>query len=144
MSKRVSQAKKEQIANRAGYCCEYCRSNTDFSPDPFSVEHIIPLSKEGSSAMNNLAYSCQGCNNRKYTHIEAINPVTTEVVRLFHPRKDKWIDHFQWSLDKTVIIGITPPGRASVSKLGLNRKGVVNLRQFLIEIGGHPPEERKI
>ncbi len=139
MSRRISQIKKEKIAKRASYCCEYCRSNSDYSPDPFSVEHIIPLSKEGSDALNNLAFSCQGCNNRKYNHTEAIDPVTNEIVRLFHPRNDKWQDHFQWSLDKTNLIGITPSGRATVAKLDLNRKGVVNLRHVLVEIGGHPP-----
>ena len=139
MSRRISKAKKEQVAKRAGNCCEYCRSNADFSPDPFSVEHIIPLSKKGSGALSNLAYSCQGCNNRKYNHTKAIDPVTSEIVRLFHPRNDKWLDHFQWSLDKTAIIGITPYGRATVAKLDLNRKGVVNLRDVLVEIGEHPP-----
>jgi hypothetical protein len=143
MSKRISKTKKDQIANRAGNCCEYCRSNENFSPDPFSVEHIIPSSKEGPDTLTNLAFSCQGCNNRKYNHTEAIDPVTNEIVRLFHPRNDNWQEHFQWSLDQTTIIGVTPSGRATVAKLDLNRKGVVNLRHVLVGIGEHPPGTKK-
>ncbi|WP_322744466.1 MULTISPECIES: HNH endonuclease signature motif containing protein [unclassified Coleofasciculus] len=67
---------KEAIARRAGGCCEYCRSQARFSPDPFSIEHIIPRSKNGTDEDDNLALACQGCNNRKYTHVEARDPVS--------------------------------------------------------------------
>lgn len=140
MPKRISDSKKKQVASRARFCCEYCLSQADFSPDPLSVEHITPVSKGGSDDLDNLAHSCQGCNNRKYIHTEAIDPVTNTVVRLFHPRKDQWSDHFQWSTDQSIIIGLTPSGRATIEKLDLNRKGVVNLRHVLVLIGEHPPK----
>ncbi len=41
--------------------------------DDFSVEHITPKSSGGTDDPENLAMSCQGCNNRKYTALEAIN-----------------------------------------------------------------------
>lgn len=140
MPKRISNRQKSQVAQRAGFCCEYCLSQADFSPDSFSVEHIIPISKGGADDKDNLAYSCQGCNNRKYTHTEALDPVTNTVVPLFHPRQSQWQDHFQWSADQTLVIGITPIGRATISQLQLNRKGVVNLRRVLKLIGEHPPK----
>jgi len=140
MPKRISDSRKKQVAERARLYCEYCLSQSDFSPDSFSVEHIIPVSKSGSNDLDNLAYSCQGCNNRKYIHTEAIDPVTNTVIRLFHPREDRWSDHFQWSTDQSMIIGLTPSGRATVEKLDLNRKGVVNLRHVLTLIGEHPPK----
>jgi hypothetical protein len=127
------------LAERAKGCCEYCLSQEQYSPDPFSIEHIIPLSKGGVGTSDNLALSCQGCNNRKYTSTEAFDPVSQSTVPLFHPRQHSWSDHFVWSDDGTQILGITPIGRASVEKLQLNRNGLVNLRRIPSGIGEHPP-----
>lgn len=63
---RVTLKQRATVAERARHCCEYCRSQERYSLDSFSVEHIIPLAKEGISNLDNLAFSCQGCNNRKY------------------------------------------------------------------------------
>jgi 5-methylcytosine-specific restriction endonuclease McrA len=64
---KLTAKQKEAIAHRASGCCEYCRSQARFSPDPFSIEHIIPRSKGGTDENGNLALACQGCNNRKYS-----------------------------------------------------------------------------
>ncbi|MEM1327983.1 MAG: HNH endonuclease signature motif containing protein [Bacteroidota bacterium] len=82
--------RKQQIEERANGCCEYYLCPADFCPDPFSIEHIQPLVKEGSENLDNLAFSCQGCNNRKYVFTEAIDPVSGKIVPLYHPRKDDW------------------------------------------------------
>ena len=89
----------------------------------------------------NLALSCQGCNNHKFTAVEAVDPASGNVAPLFHPRRDAWRDHFTWSEDATLMIGLTPSGRATVKKLRLNRPGLVNLRIALRSVGQHPPEE---
>ncbi|MCC6281568.1 MAG: HNH endonuclease, partial [Saprospiraceae bacterium] len=39
----------------------------------------------------------------------------------------------------THVFGRTAVGRATVEKLGLNRMGVVNLREVLVMVGTHPP-----
>jgi hypothetical protein len=88
-----------------------------------------------------LALACQGCNNHKYNKTQAPDPVTSAVVFLFHPRRQRWRDHFCWSEDGTHIVGLTPPGRATVAALHLNRAGLVNLRAVLYAAGKHPPEE---
>jgi 5-methylcytosine-specific restriction endonuclease McrA len=85
---------KQTIVQRAQACCEYCISQVKFSPDPFSIEHIIPKSKGGTDTSDNLALSCQGCNNRKYIHTEAIDLVTGSSVSLYHPRQQAWTEHF--------------------------------------------------
>ena len=64
-----------------------------------------------------LARACQGCNSRKYVAIEALDPVTGETVPLYHPRRDRWLEHFAWNEDDTLIIGLTPTGRTTVEKL---------------------------
>ena len=129
---------KQAVAQRARECCEYCQSQARFSPDPFSVEHIVPRSRGGTDADTNLAWSCQGCNNRKYTSVEALDPVSGETAPLYHPRRQRWHEHFAWNEDYTVVLGLTPTGRATVEKLQLNRTGVVNLRRVLHRIDAHP------
>ena len=120
---------------------EYCRAIERYSPDPLSVEHIVPRSKGGDGSPRNLAGSCQGCNNHKYRSTEAPDPQTGEMVLLFHPRRQRWRDHFAWSLDLTRVVGITPTGRATVELLRLNRMGLVNMRRVLWKEGIHPPHE---
>ena len=69
------------------------------------------------------------------------DPVSGELIPLFHPLKQKWRDHFMWSDGFTLIIGLTPTGRATVDALQLNREGLVNLRRILYSMGEHPPAE---
>lgn len=132
---------KAEVAHRSGQCCEYCWSQSRFSPDPFSVEHILPRSKGGNNELGNLAFSCQGCNNRKYNHVVGRDPVNGNWVPLYHPRRQGWGDHFVWNEDYTLILGLTPTGRATVERLQLNREGVVNLRRALRLINEHPPQQ---
>jgi hypothetical protein len=138
---RPSSRQRETIARRAHYCCEYCKSQDEFSTQSFSVEHIVPRSRGGPTTLENLAFSCQCCNNAKYTKTQGIDPVTKEAVPLFHPRQQVWSDHFAWSDDYTHIVGLTPSGRATVATLDLNRSRLINLRRVLYAMGEHPPVE---
>ena len=133
-----ARSQRNLVAERAHHCCEYCYSPQDFSPDPFCIEHLIPLAHGGTDAPGNLAFACQGCNNYKYTSASAIDPVTGETVTLYHPRVDKWPDHFMWGREYQIIIGLTAKGRATVEKLRLNRDSVVNLRRVLYLTDEHP------
>lgn len=139
MSKRLSQKNRKFVAKRAQHCCEYCVSLRAYSPDPFCVEHIFPISQGGTSDLENLAYSCNGCNNYKYAHTTALDPLTGIAVPLFHPRNDIWDFHFRWSPDSKIIVGITPIGRATVTRMKLNRLALQNQRGLLFDIGKHPP-----
>jgi hypothetical protein len=138
---RVTPQQKRVVAERARGCCEYCRSQARFALQPFSVEHIIPRSQGGQTTLDNLALACQGCNNHKYTKTEGPDPVSGDNVSLYHPRQQRWRDHFAWNDDFTLIIGLTPTGRATVETLRLNREGLVNLRWILYAMGEHPPAE---
>jgi 5-methylcytosine-specific restriction endonuclease McrA len=91
---RISPSQRARVFERAKGCCEYCQSQERYSPDSFSVEHIVPLSSGGASTLDNLAFACQGCNNRKYTHTQAFDPISQSIVSLFQPRQQRWIDHF--------------------------------------------------
>ncbi len=126
---------------RACGCCEYCRSQERFSTQTLSIEHIQPRSQGGRTIPANLALACQGCNNHKYNKMRGIDPATGELVPLYHPRKHRWSDHFAWNEDRTLILGLTPTGLATIATLHLNREGVVNLRRALYALGKHPPPE---
>lgn len=129
------------VAERANWRCEYCQSPEYLAPQAFTVEHIIPVILDGSDEPDNLAYACQGCNGSKYDKTEALDPATKLTAPLFHPRLQKWSEHFSWDQMSTHIIGLTPTGRATVAALKLNRKRLVALREILVIFGKHPPEQ---
>ena len=137
---RVTAKKRRLVVERAQGCCEYCLSQVRFSTQSFSIEHIIPQEKGGKTEVENLALSCQGCNNHKYTKTEGYDPVSRQSVPLYHPRQQQWGAHFAWNDDYTLIIGLTATGRATVETLHLNREGVVNLRRLLYTAKKHPPQ----
>ncbi len=132
---------REQISARAHYRCEYCLSPEAFSLDSFTVDHIHPVSAGGSDAPDNLAFACPNCNNRKQDDTMALDPQTGERVPLYHPRRDRWSDHFMWSDDDLTVLPLTAIGRATIVRLQLNRPGVVNIRRALLALGEeHPPQ----
>jgi 5-methylcytosine-specific restriction endonuclease McrA len=139
--RRLTPDERQLVLARARGCCEYCRSQERFAMQPFAIEHILPRSLDGETAPHNLAVACQGCNNHKYNKTRGKDPVTEKSVPLFHPRKQRWRDHFAWDENCTLILGLTPTGRATVEVLHLNREGVVNLRRILYAVGEHPPAE---
>jgi hypothetical protein len=135
----ISAALRRLIADRGQHCCEYCRTQAQYSADSFTVDHIIPRSLGGSTTVDNLALCCYGCNQHKSRRTVVADPVTETPVRLFHPRQQRWEAHFAWNDDFTLMLGLTPTGRVTIAALQLNRPGLVNLRRVLYAIGEHPP-----
>jgi hypothetical protein len=115
--KRVTAQQKRAVAERARGCCEYCHSQARFATQSFSVEHIIPRSHGGKTSLDNLALACEGCNSHKYAKIEGDDAATGETVPLYHPRRQTWRSHFRWNDDFTLIVGLTPTGRATIDAL---------------------------
>ena len=128
------------VETRARRCCEYCKYPLDFSHAAFHIDHIIPTSKGGSIDLKNLALACDKCNNLKWIWTFWKDPKTGKLTPLFHPRKDKWHEHFAWSDDFSMVNGITSKGRATIELLQINRPGLVNVRKALHKIGAHPPQ----
>ena len=136
---KISDALKKQVTNLAQGCCEYCKSQIRFLPNSFEIDHIIPISRGGLSQLENLALACPQCNSHKSDKVSAIDPVSEQIVPLFHPRQMRWTDHFCWSDDTLEIIESTDTGRATMARLRMNRETVMNLRAVLRELGLHPP-----
>ena len=59
----------------------------------------------------------------------SIDQVTGKIVRLFHPRKDKWAVHFM--MHGSFIAGRTAIGRATVRVLNVNDPLTVELREAM-------------
>jgi hypothetical protein len=75
--------------------------------------------------------------------VEARDPLTGQVVRLFNPRTDEWDDHFSWSADGLDIVGRTPIGRATIATLKMNDDKQRYLRALWKKLGLHlPPGDR--
>jgi 5-methylcytosine-specific restriction endonuclease McrA len=59
-SRKPTEKQKQQVRERAGHICEYCKSQADFSSQPFAIEHIFPFVLGGKTVLSNLAFACQG------------------------------------------------------------------------------------
>ncbi|MEZ5043453.1 MAG: HNH endonuclease [Saprospiraceae bacterium] len=138
--KRISKAIKEQVRNRANGICEYCLSQEKFASQSFSIDHVLPEIEGGKGILENLSLACQGCNNFKYTKTNAKDFNSGKMVRLFNPRNDKWLDHFKWNENFTVIIAVSPIGRVTIDALNLNRESLLNQRSLYRAFGIHPPD----
>ncbi len=135
---RLPASIRQVLAERARGRCEYCQSPEAYCPDSFTIEHIVPCQQGGTDDLNNLAWACFGCNGRKYTKMQGVDPQTQQSVALFHPRQQKWYEHFAWSEDLQVLEGRSSLDRRTIAVLDLNRPSVVNLQRVLVMVGEHP------
>ena len=98
----------------------------------------MPIARGGEDTAANWALACCACNLYKATHISGHDPVHDAVSRLFHPREDRWEDHFQVALESGEIVGRTPVGRATVVCLRLNHETQVTARRQWMRLGLFP------
>src|SRR5262245_25621219 len=106
---------------------------------PLVFEHLRPKAAGGPTRRENLWLSCYRCNEFKGTRTEAIDPESGECAPLFNPRRQRWIDHFEWSADGTHIVGLTTTGRATVEALRMNNDFIVTARRRWVAADGSPP-----
>ncbi|MFZ4663378.1 MAG: HNH endonuclease [Caldilineaceae bacterium] len=106
------------------------------------VDHITPRAHEGATAAANLCLACASCNGSKQARVDGIDSQTGERITLFHPRQQRWQEHFAWNADGTRILGITPCGRVTVEVLKLNNPLITVARSVWVNAGLHPPKLR--
>lgn len=132
---------RNQIQQRdRGRCC-YCLTQEINSGIALSFDHILPQSRGGTTCFENLCLACRSCNEYKSDQTEAIDPLTGEVLPLFHPQQQTWNEHFAWTEDGTRIEGKTAIGRATVLALQLNHLTIVAARRRWVSGGWHPPPD---
>ncbi|HET6973426.1 MAG TPA: HNH endonuclease signature motif containing protein [Pyrinomonadaceae bacterium] len=121
---------RRQIRKRAHNLCEYCHLHQDDSPlAALHVEHIIPKVHGGTDDIENLALACIDCNLHKGTNLTEIDPQTSELTELFHPRRQNWDEHFE--LHGVYLVGKTAIGRTTIRVLGMNSDDQIALRSSL-------------
>lgn len=126
------------VARRAFHRCEYCHAPELVFNFRFEVEHVIPVSQGGEDDESNVALACRSCNVHKGADVSGVDSTSGEVVRLFHPRLDRWSEHFHVDRETGRIVGITSVGQATASRLNLNSASQLLARSHWIRLGVFP------
>lgn len=85
---------RKNILRRDNHKCQYC-GRSDLT---LTVDHVLPISREGEDTWENLVCACVLCNNRKgdRTPEEAVMPLKRKPMR---PNHVTFIRHFVGSVD---------------------------------------------
>jgi hypothetical protein len=124
------------VRERARSRCEYCQLSEAFLAIPFEIDHILAQKHGGPTHEDNLALSCFYCNSHKGPNLAGVDPASDRIVRLFHPRRDRWPRHFEW--DGATLRGKTAIGRATIAVLSINNPDAIAVREALMEEGVFP------
>jgi hypothetical protein len=133
---RISEKLRLQVAQNADFKCEYCLTPEFFLATTFHIDHIRSVKHGGKTTLRNLAYACPHCNQNKGSDIASYSN-DDEIVRLFNPRIDFWIEHFE-VLSNGTISSLSSIGEATINTLRINQLERIIFRKSLIEIGVIP------
>lgn len=126
----IDRALRALVRERAANRCEYCGLLQEALPlITFHVEHVIPRQHGGSDDPRNLALACHHCNLHKGPNLSGIDPDSEEIVPLYHPRREKWEEHFSWR--GATVVGLTKVARATIRVLLMNSPARIELRTEL-------------
>lgn len=131
----------ETIRREAKNRCGYCLNPQELIPYKLEIEHLIPKASGGESTKENLWLACRECNAHKSAKTNAVDNLTGKTVKLFNPRTQIWNEHFEFSQNKTEIIGKTPCGRATVGCLQINNFYQTTARSIWVEMNKFPPQD---
>ena len=134
MSRYLSVKLRGRVRATFEDCCAYCKTAEALTVATFEIEHIIPISLDGPSDFDNLCLACPACNRFKSNRTHGALP-DGGTVELFHPKNDNWADHFDWSVDGTVIVALTNRAAVTVNLLRMNRPQVVDIRSLWVDAG---------
>jgi len=85
------EAVRERVESRAFGRCEYCLLAKADAGLPHEIDHVISRKHGGTSNLEDLALAFYLCNRSKGSDIASRYFVTGELMRLFHPRLDRWL-----------------------------------------------------
>jgi hypothetical protein len=124
----VPVALQRRVRQRAEDRCEYCRFAQAGQEATFHIDHIVPRREGGATTFDNLALACVSCSLRKAARTSAADPSTGDIVPLYHPRVERWPEHFT-TTTSFLIRGRTPTGRATIDALQMNRLLAIAIRR---------------
>ncbi len=131
----ISPFLRKLVIRRAENRCEYCQLSQEGQEATFHIDHIVPVASGGETTPENLALACVSCSLRKGAK-EFVRGKDRKQIRLFHPRNDKWENHFKWN--DIYLIAKTPVGEATIALLDLNRKLILAIREEEVFLQRHP------
>jgi hypothetical protein len=73
------------------------------------------------------------CNRNKGPNISGFDILTNDIVKLYHPRRDRWMDHFRRRGPR--LLGLTPIGRVTIRVLAINDPEAIKVRRNLMAEG---------
>lgn len=129
----IAAALRRLVRERAGNRCEYCLIPESVTLATHPIDHVIAEKHGGPTAAENLALACTICNLHKGSDLASVDPLTGEIVLLFHPRRDRWAEHFHLAGGR--LEPLTPTGRVTVRLLQLNAPERIEERQLLVAAG---------
>lgn len=139
MKDEVGRGLRMQVAERAYHLCEYCLVHEDDLYNGCEVDHIRSRKHDGPTVADNLAFACFHCNRHKGTDLGSISNRSGQFVRFYHPRQDRWDEHFD--LTDGRIEPLTEVGAVTVRVLEMNHPERVAFRKLLGSIGRYPTVE---
>ncbi len=134
--KYISAKIRQEVAQRANFCCEYCHIHEDDMFLAFEIDHVIAQKHGGGDELDNLAFSCAHCNQHKGSDLVSIVDNYEDIVPLFNPRNHLWKEHFETDLGQ--ILPKTKIGQATIKLLKLNNPDLLIIRRLLSESGRYP------
>lgn len=127
------------MRERAGHCCEYCGYPESLAFYSHHVDHIVSEKHGGETHEGNLALACRSCNLNKGSDVGTLINDERQPIRLYHPRFDRWKDHFK--LVEINIQPLTRIGYGTITLLQFNHLDRLLERKLLVEIGvWHRPQ----
>jgi 5-methylcytosine-specific restriction endonuclease McrA len=125
---------RQTVRERAGERCEYCHLPQALTPFiTFHIEHIEATQHVRDDSIGNLALACPDCNRYKGPNLTTLDLRTRKIVPLFHPRRDVWTEHFEYSGPR--LISKTEVGEATIHLLQINAAERLEYRSKLVEHG---------
>ncbi len=101
------------------------------------MDHIISEKHGGATEAENLAYACLFCNRYEGSDVGSILP-DGGFSRFFHPRTDRWAEHFSLAADGITIEPRTVIGTVTARILGFNSDERLLEREALRTVGRYP------
>jgi hypothetical protein len=132
----IPAALRREVRAAARNTCEYCLIQEEDTFFGLEIDHIIAEKHGGETVFENLSCACLTCNRYKGSDIATIDLETRDVIRLFHPRRDQWHEHF--ALEGARIEGTSAVGKATVRLLKLNLEERLLERELLQSLSRYP------
>jgi hypothetical protein len=125
------------VVARAEGLCEYCLIHEDDTFFGSEVDHVISEKHGGATEAENLACACLFCNRHKGSDVGSLL-THGGFSRFFHPRSDRWAEHFALADDGITIEPRTEIGLVTARIFGFNASERLLEREALRVIGRYP------